>query len=104
MRRVGVGNEGRAHASDLIRGHVCTDAAAADYDPDLRTPLAHGLADLPSIIRIIIRLRAVVRAEVFEFMSGRAQFFKHALVQRIPAMICADCDSHISPFSTPLGS
>jgi hypothetical protein len=35
-----------------------------------------------------------VSAEVDDFVTGASQFLDHALVERVPTMICANCNLH----------
>ena len=96
--RVGVAAKCSAHALQLIRGHARAHAATANQDAYIRTPALHTASDEARVIRIIIRLFSIVRAEVLYLVARRAQFFDHALVERIPSMICADGDSHIGRY------
>src|SRR5215217_3267023 len=94
MRGICVATERRANAVKLVGGNSSADTTTADQYPDLGGAVLHGFCDLFCVVRIVVRNRAVVRAEVDQIVTGVAQLFDHPLVQGITAMICSDCYAH----------
>ena len=94
VSRIGVAAQRRAHATQFIRGDTCADAAAANQDTDLRSPALHTLSHRKRVIRVIVRLVWIMRAEILYLVPGSAQFFNHTLVERESSVICGDGDSH----------
>src|ERR1700750_2452651 len=94
MRVIGVAAERRANAVEFVRGDRSTDTTTADQYSDLRGAILHSFADLFRVIRIIVRNRAVVRAEVDQIVTRVAQLINDPFIERITAMVCSDCYSH----------
>ena len=97
VRGIRVAAKRRANAAKFIRRDCCANTAPANEYADLGVALLHCFAELFCVVRIIVRNRTVVRAEVDQFVSAVAQFLNDALVQRITCMICGDGDAQVAP-------
>src|SRR5215217_731388 len=96
MRGIRIAAERRANAVEFVGGDGSANTTSADQYSDLCGAVLHGLADLFCVVRIIVRDRAVVRAEVHQIVTGVAQLFNNPFVERITTMICSDCYAHKS--------
>src|SRR6185369_5338188 len=95
MRRIGVTAECSPDAVEFVGGDSSTDATTTDEYSDLGGAVLHSFADLFCVVRIIVRNRAVVRAEVDQIVTSLAQLFNDPFVERITPMICSNRDSHL---------
>src|SRR6267143_364520 len=91
---VGVAAERSANPQEFVRGNRGANTAAADQNTNLSRAALHSLSDFQRVIRIVIRLRAVMRAEISNLMTGAAQLLNDALVKRIASMVGANSNSH----------
>ncbi len=71
MCGIGVAAERRANAVEFISCHSGADTTTADQYANLSGAVLHGFADLFCVVRIVVRDRAVVRAEVDQLDGGR---------------------------------
>src|SRR5690349_22494257 len=94
MRRIRVAAERRANAVEFVSSDSGAHATTADQDSDLSGAVLDSFADLFGVIRIIVRDRAIVRAEVDQIVTAMAQFFNHPFIEWIPRMICPNRNSH----------
>src|ERR1043165_2387128 len=94
MRGVRVATERRANTAQFVRRYRRADTTTADQDPDLSRAALHGLADLFRVVRIIVRDRAVVSAEVSDLVARMSQFIYHSFIERVSTMICANRYPH----------
>src|SRR5688572_31412860 len=74
MRRIRIAAKRRANAAQLVRRDRRAYTTPTDQHADLRRTVLHGFANQFCVIRIIVRNRAVVSAEVNHFMAGASQF------------------------------
>jgi len=102
MRGIRVAAERRANAVEFVSGNRRTNTTTADQYPNLRGATLHSFADLFRVIRIIVRNRTVVRAEIDQIVAGMTQFIDHSFIERIPTMICSDCNSHPVNLENPV--
>ena len=95
MRGIGVAAERRANAVDFVCGDSGSDATTANNYSDLSSAILHGLAYLFSVVRIIVRNRAVMRAKVDQIVTRMTQLFNHPFIEWITSMICSNRYSHL---------
>src|SRR5215217_7689257 len=86
--------ERRTDAVEFVCGHRRTDTTPADQYTDLSGAVLHGFADLFRVVRIIVRDRTVVRAEIRYLMTRFRELCDYPFVERITTMICSNCNSH----------
>src|SRR5262245_17642995 len=94
MRGICVAAERRADAVEFVGGHRSTDTTTADQYSELGSAVLHGFADLFRVVRIIVRDRPVVCAEVDKIVTRVAELIDDPFIERITTMICSDRNTH----------
>src|ERR1044072_7157661 len=94
MCGIRVAAEGSADAVEFISGNSSADPTTANQYSDLSGAILHRLADLFRVVRIIVRNRAVVRAEVDHIVPRLTQLLDDPFIERVTTMICSDCNTH----------
>src|ERR1051326_9141602 len=94
MRGIGVAAECGANAVEFVGSDSSADAAAANQQANFGIAVLNGLADLYSVVTIIVRDGAVVSPEVDQIVAQFAQLFDNPLVEWVTSMIRADRYSH----------
>ncbi|GBC78425.1 hypothetical protein HRbin08_01920 [bacterium HR08] len=86
----------RANPRHLIGGDRGADAAPADEDAALGSPLQEGVRDGFGVVGIVHRIRAL-GPQVFHIMPELAQMGDEHLLQLETGMIGSDDDAHVRP-------
>jgi len=94
MCGIRVATECRANAVEFVSRNRSADTTPANQYANLRGAILHRFGNLFRVVRIIVRNRTVVRAEIDQIVASMAQFFNNSFVEGITAMICSNCNAH----------
>src|ERR1700752_660762 len=93
-----------ANAAHFVCGYRGANTAAANKYSNFSNAVLYSLAYQFRVIGVIVRKRAVVRAEVDQIVPSLFEFLDDALVERIAGMIRTDCYTYLVnpvPIFTP---
>lgn len=79
---------------NLISGHGGADPTATDQDAAFGLPIQHSCSKIPGAVRVVVRLRGVMGAEIEHVMAEPAQLGDDDFVQRNASMVGGDSNSH----------